>query len=216
MSDIEYKDNLLYVLSFTSIFFGIYTIISKNPIVSVLFLIGLFTTVSLYLIVIGLYFIGLSYLLIYIGAISILFVFILMLINIRVSELITDSNNSTVLAALTVVLFNISLYDIIPNNINITDVFNANSINIRSTNWIYSIFASDYKSDHNDYLYKNIISMESVCWDSALMFVSHITSIGNLLYTIYFIPFIVLSLILLLAMGGAIIITVGRPEDKNK
>ena len=33
------------------------------------------------------HFIGLSYLLVYVGAISILFLFVLMLINIRISEL---------------------------------------------------------------------------------------------------------------------------------
>ena len=34
-----------------------------------------------------------SYLLVYVGAVSILFLFILMLINIRVSELISDTDN---------------------------------------------------------------------------------------------------------------------------
>ena len=51
---------------------GILVIISKNPIVSVLFLIGLFLCISCYLILTGLNFIGLSYLLVYIGAVSIL------------------------------------------------------------------------------------------------------------------------------------------------
>lgn len=129
LSNIEYENNLLYIVSFSSIIFGVYTIISKNPIVSVLFLIGLFTSISLYLILVGLYFIGLSYLLVYIGAISILFVFILMLINIRISELLTESNNSVILGILTVIFFNISLYETIPYNINITDVFNIDKIN---------------------------------------------------------------------------------------
>src|ERR1700761_325739 len=85
-----YNPLILVLLSFGSIFFGISVIISKNPIVSVLFLIILFCTVSSYLILVGMHFIGLSYLLVYVGAISILFLFILMLINVRVSELITD------------------------------------------------------------------------------------------------------------------------------
>ena len=45
----------------------------RNPIVSVLFLIGLFLSISCYLIIIGINFIGLSYLLVYVGAVSILF-----------------------------------------------------------------------------------------------------------------------------------------------
>jgi nicotine oxidoreductase len=65
-------------------------------IVSALFLIGLFLSISCYLIILGLNFIGLSYLLVYVGAVSILFLFILMLINIRIGELLTDTSNSIV------------------------------------------------------------------------------------------------------------------------
>lgn len=48
----------------------------------------------------GINFIGLSYLLVYVGAVSILFLFILMLINIRISELATENNNSVSLAVI--------------------------------------------------------------------------------------------------------------------
>lgn len=85
-------------ISLTSILCGIFVIISKNPIVSVLFLIGLFLNIAGYLMMLGFNFIGLSYLLVYVGAVSILFLFILMLINIRISELTTDSSNSIPLA----------------------------------------------------------------------------------------------------------------------
>jgi NADH-ubiquinone oxidoreductase chain 6 len=85
-----------------SIIFGIFIIISKNPIVSVLHLIMLFSSISLYLIFLGINFIGLSYLLVYVGAVSILFLFILMLINIRVSELISNTNNNIPLAILVI------------------------------------------------------------------------------------------------------------------
>src|SRR5437667_6808909 len=96
---------ILDILSLICILFGIYTIISKNPVVSVLFLIGVFSTISCYLILIGLSFIGISYLLVYVGAISILFIFILMLINIRISELLSDTYNYLPLAILSVIPF---------------------------------------------------------------------------------------------------------------
>ena len=86
-----YNLDLLHIIA---ILFGILVIISKNPIVSVLFLIGLFLAISAYLILTGLNFLGLSYLLVYIGAVSILFLFILMLINVRISELLIDGINS--------------------------------------------------------------------------------------------------------------------------
>ena len=89
-----YQTGLLDLLSLVCIFSGILVITSKNPIVSVLFLIGLFLSISCYLIALGLNFIGLSYLLVYVGAVSILFLFILMLINVRISELSNETSNS--------------------------------------------------------------------------------------------------------------------------
>ena len=75
-----YRADILDIISLSAILCGILVIISKNPIVSVLFLIGLFATISLYLLILGISFIGLAYLIVYIGAVSILFLFILIII----------------------------------------------------------------------------------------------------------------------------------------
>ena len=99
------NSNALNVISITSILCGIFVIVSKNPIVSVLFLIGLFLSIAGYLMMLGLNFIGLSYLLVYVGAVSILFLFILMLINVRISELVVNSSNSIPLAIMIGIFF---------------------------------------------------------------------------------------------------------------
>ena len=104
-----YKAEFLFILSLICIFSGISIIITKNPILSVLFLIALFFTVAIYLMMLGFYFIGLSYLLVYVGAVSILFLFILMLINVRISELLTEGRNSLPLAILAIISFNFSV-----------------------------------------------------------------------------------------------------------
>jgi NADH-ubiquinone oxidoreductase chain 6 len=109
-----YKEINLDILYVIAIAFGIFVIISKNPVVSVLFLIGLFLSISCYLILTGLNFIGLSYLLVYIGAVSILFLFILMLINVRVSELLIDSINSIPLAIIVGIFFNYFVNNALP------------------------------------------------------------------------------------------------------
>ena len=101
--------NFLQIVSLLSILTGISVIISKNPIVSVLFLIGLFLTVAGYLMILGISFIGLSYLLVYVGAVSILFLFILMLINVRISEVTANSINSVPLSTMIGILFLITL-----------------------------------------------------------------------------------------------------------
>src|SRR5271154_3106701 len=107
-----YKVEILDIISIVSIMSGIFVIISKNPIVSVLFLISLFLSISSYLIILGINFIGLSYLLVYVGAVSILFLFILMLINIRISEIIS---NSIPLAVIITIAFNYPVYKILPS-----------------------------------------------------------------------------------------------------
>jgi len=101
---------ILYILSIFLILFGLFVIISKNPIVSVFFLIILFLSVSIYLILTGIVYIGISYLLVYIGAVSILFLFTLMLIDIRISELLTETNNNLYLSINISILFFGAMY----------------------------------------------------------------------------------------------------------
>jgi len=178
--------DLVYVIA---ILLGTFVIISKNPIISVLFLIGLFLSISCYLVLIGLNFIGLSYLLVYIGAVSILFLFILMLINVRISELLIDSINSIPLAILLGSFFNYFVNNVLPYMI------------IAFNNLLYYINTAT-----------RLANVTSVSWDGYLAETSDITSIGNILYGSYSIWLIITSIILLLAMVGSIIITI-KPKD---
>jgi NADH-ubiquinone oxidoreductase chain 6 len=125
-----YRAEVLDILSLLAILCAILVIISKNPIVSVLFLIGLFLSISSYLIILGLSFIGISYLLVYVGAVSILFLFILMLINVRVSELLGNTSNSIPLAILITISFNYPVYQILPYSI---AAFNSYTVNLNNT-----------------------------------------------------------------------------------
>jgi NADH-ubiquinone oxidoreductase chain 6 len=136
-----YKDIFLDIASIFAILSGILVIVSKNPIVSILFLISLFLSISSYLILLGMNFIGISYLLVYIGAVSILFLFILMLINIRISELLSDTSNSIPLAIIIGISFNYPLYQILPNDI---------TLNFSSNNPLNHIFYTSF----GDYINK--------------------------------------------------------------
>src|SRR6201999_2674212 len=122
----------LTIVNTVEIFFlfaGLSVIITKNPIVSVLFLISLFLLVSIYLITVGIQFIGISYLLVYIGAVSILFLFILMLIDIRISELHSETMNSIILG----IILGITIY--IPINLIFVDLDLNNSIDYLYNNF---------------------------------------------------------------------------------
>lgn len=180
--------NFLYIIGAISTLSGILIIISKNPIVSVLFLILLFSNISCYLIFVGIVFIGISYLLVYVGAVSILFLFILMLINIRVSELIGDTNNNIPLALITILAFFIPISNILPTHDNKLD-YSVKQLLTSTQETQISYVSSNY-------------------WDNNMIDVSDITSIGNVMYTSYFIWLIITSIILLLAMVGSIVITI--------
>jgi NADH-ubiquinone oxidoreductase chain 6 len=133
---------VLDILSLVSVLCGVLVIISKNPVVSVLFLIGLFLSISTYLIILGLNFIGLSYLLVYVGAVSILFLFILMLINVRISELLSNTSNSIPLAIIIAVSFNYPVYQILPYSI---AAYNKYTVDLNNTlNDILYYNLSDY------------------------------------------------------------------------
>ena len=200
-----FKTGMLDIVSIFIILCGILIIISKNPIVSVLFLIGLFGGVASYLILLGLNFIGFSYLIVYIGAVSILFLFILMLINIRVSELQSNTKNSIPLALFITIFFNYSLFQILPYDLAILNN-NKNYLN----NILYHISLNKQEVLNNNMLNVNddLYFATSNSWDGNLIETSHISSIGNILYTSNNIWLILVSLILLLAMVGAIVITI--------
>ena len=61
-------------------------------------------------------FIGLTYLIVYVGAVSILFLFILMLIDVRISELKDKTNNSLPLAIIIIIYLNYILFQLLPTN----------------------------------------------------------------------------------------------------
>lgn len=200
----------LEILSLLSILCGILVIISKNPIVSILYLIGLFLTIASYLMIIGINFIGLSYLLVYVGAVSILFIFILMLINIRISELVDNSSNSLPLAILIGIFFNLSLSKVFVNRIGLHIDFHGpfymkdETIFYIKSNTVYD----SIKYTWNNLFHNELSFVTSYTWDSKLAETFHITSIGNIIYTSYPLWLIITSLILLLAMIGSILITI--------
>ena len=206
-----YRVEILDILSLIAILCGILVIISKNPIVSVLFLIGLFLSIASYLIILGLSFIGLSYLLVYVGAVSILFLFILMLINVRISELLSNTSNSIPLAIFISISFSYPVYEILPYYIVAFKTYIFNFINTCSNiyNYLFNFFfkLSDVELDNGQ-----IYLVTSKIWDGNLSETSHITTIGNIMYTSYSIWLILTSIILLLAMVGAIVITI-KPKN---
>lgn len=216
----------LDILSFGAIMSGILVITARNPVISVLFLIALFVNIAGYLILLGISFIGLAYITVYVGAIAILFLFVIFLLDIKLAELAEDNNqNSFALGAIIGVAFLYPLYSIIPTNIT-----ERQSFTFYVFNWFNSFITGKQGSEIKSYIINNnltggiieptlkeILQENEQGSDSALTLVnlwdgnfaafSQISSIGNVMYTSYLFWFFVSSIILLLAMVAAISLT---------
>jgi len=209
-----FNEQGLDIISLLAVLCAIFVITIKNPVSSVLFLIGLFVCMAGYLNMLGLNFIGLSYLLVYVGAVSILFLFILMLINVRVSELTSNTSISVPLAIITGISFNYPVNDVLPYGVvYFTGFFKDINNTIYSfLSSILSLLFSGINLDNQESYNKGVYYVTSNMWDGYLSETSHITSIGNIMYTSYSIWLILTSIILLLAMVGAIVITI-KPKN---
>nr|YP_010890020.1 NADH dehydrogenase subunit 6 [Erenna sirena]WJJ70007.1 NADH dehydrogenase subunit 6 [Erenna sirena] len=160
---------LFNFFSLLILFSTIMAIISLNPIQSVFWLVLIFLTSSGLLISLNLNFIPLMIIIIYVGAIAILFLFVIMMLDIIELIKITSINN--ILPILFIVGINIILELLLIFKDNLKDYIKLDFIN-----W----------------------SFENV---------DQINLIGNIIYSDYFYPFILISILLLIAMIGAIVLT---------
>ena len=78
---------LFYFFSLITVFSAAMVIISRNTVYSVFFLILVFVSISILFIMIGAEFLGMIMLIVYVGAVAVLFLFVVMMLNI--SEQIT-------------------------------------------------------------------------------------------------------------------------------
>ena len=169
-----------YLFSSLIIVSSLMIIISKNAITSVLYLICVFLLSALCFLLIGAEFFSVLLIIVYIGAISILFLFVIMMLNLRIVEVYNSLINYFPIGCLLGVLFYIFLIYLInfDNNSNSINYLNNNllELNVISNTLIYS--------SNNLYL------------------------IGDLLYNSYSYLLIYVGLILLLAMIGSMVLTI--------
>ncbi|SGY77520.1 BQ5605_C005g03658 [Microbotryum silenes-dioicae] len=108
---------LIDLLALGAILSGIMVITAKNPVISVLFLIAVFINVAGYLVLLGVAYLGLVYLIVYVGAIAILFLFVIMMLNLRLVELVDtgqEYTKSLPMSAFLVSLFFFEILSILP------------------------------------------------------------------------------------------------------
>ena len=79
-------DLLFYLFSSLALISGLMVIQARNPIHSVLFLILVFFNAAGLLLLLGLDFFALILLIVYVGAIAVLFLFVVMMLNIKMCD----------------------------------------------------------------------------------------------------------------------------------
>lgn len=204
---------LIDLLTLGAVFSALLVVTSKNPVVSVLFLISLFLHVSGYLVLVGLGFLGLSYLIIYIGAITVLFLFVVMMLNLQLAELnamASEYTQNLPLGAMFVFLLFIELFSVYPFSSNaeyqyLNPFKIIPDIKVGLLNTLNSIMESlGYSAvSQSSNIYLAFNNSPDVNFSNIL----DVQSIGFALYTYTSVWLFVASLTLLLAMIGPIVLT---------
>lgn len=198
---------LINILSFTTIISSVLVITSKNPVISVIYLISVFVNAAGYLILSGIGFLGLSYIIVYVGAITVLFLFVIMMINISLTDIIDTGKQYTKNLPLAFVvgsLFMFEMFNILPFSFN--NVSGLNLIFDTITNFNLFIWNNDklnfVNNIHTTYQSNNV--------DITFISFSQIEAIGQLIYTYGAILLIICSIILLLSMIAPIFISLNK------
>lgn len=198
---------LINILSFTTIISSILVITSKNPVISVVYLISVFVNAAGYLILSGIGFLGLSYIIVYVGAITVLFLFVIMMINISLTDIIDTGKQYTKNLPLVFVvgsLFLFEMFNILPFSFN--NVFGLNLIFDTITN--FNLFI--WNNNNLNFINNIHTTYQSNNADITFISFSQIEAIGQLIYTYAAILLIICSIILLLSMIAPIFISLNK------
>jgi len=168
---------LTFFFLFLIVFFCFFVISSRNPIHSVLSLVCVFLLSSVLLIALEVEFLALSFVIIYVGAIAILFLFVVMMLDIKIIDNSFDFLKHSFLAYLICFIFSL---EITMPTLNLIDP---------------------------------IIEIEppaffSINWASEIDSFVNLTTLGLLLYTHYFVFFLMAGFILLVAVFGVLMLLV--------
>ena len=199
---------LIEVLAFLALLSSVLVITSKNPVIAVIFLISLFINVALYLILIGVGFIGITYIILYVGAITVLFLFVIMMINIKLTDILETGSQYTKNLPLGIAIGSLFLYEVfsmLPYSLN-----NVSSVSVLLNIFTYlnGIFlSSDIANLSNGDLISVDTTLNPVLADTTFNTFLQIQSLGHSLYTYGGIWLILCSIILLLAMVSPIFIS---------
>ena len=186
---------LFYLFSILALLSAFCTVTSKNPIHSVLFLVFVFFNTAGLLILLGVEFLAMLFLIVYVGAVAVLFLFVMMMLNVKISE-----SSSAIYRYLPIGLFLSILF--------LFEIFLIIEGDLKSVDNVVFI-QSEYKILQTEFLV-------NTSWIDSVISPTNVDVIGSVLFTYYSYFFIMSSVILLVAMIGAIALTLHRRSDVRR
>lgn len=183
---------LFNLFSFFMLVCSLFVILAQNPIHSVLFLVLVFFNSCALLLLLKVEFLAMLFLIVYVGAIAVLFLFVIMMLNIT-EEAIYNSFSYLPIGFFLSTIFFLEVILVILKELD---------------GFLLFSFISCYAND----CYLNSI----VFFCERLVFVSNIETLASVIYVYYFYYFLISGLILLVAMVGAITLTLYHKIDVKK
>lgn len=169
---------------------GFLVIISQSPVESMISLILMFCISGVLLFIFNSEFLGLTFVIIYVGAIAVLFLFIIMMLNIKKTISSSNEKNGLIFLSSLILLFSL-----------------ASAYTLFSSKSISNFFIYGEGLD-NKYL---VNESNQIAYDS----LNNITVLGQTLFNYYSISFLLAGLVLLIALVGAVVLTVNFSTHKK-
>lgn len=185
LQKISHVMNLLFIIFSTGAWVsGALVLRSKNPVHAVFYLVSVFLHVSGLLCLLGLEYFALLQLLVYVGALAIMFLFVVMLLDIPATEIVAYQRGAYPAAGILLFFFGIAVY------------------------------ASIFMQEDNSPILLPIVNTESPVflknWGVLQNNVNPVEQLGVSLYGIHVDLLIIASYVLLVAMVGAVALTLKR------
>jgi NADH-ubiquinone oxidoreductase chain 6 len=179
---------------------AVLVITSRSPIVAVLYLIAVFVLAACYLASLGVVYVGLTYLVVYVGAVAVLFLFVIMMLNVRLSEVVSSGHEYTAGVPLGVMIAAVFMLE-------------ALSVAPSMTTWGYSYVLGSLTALHTVMFGVSAapsavsdvhLVFADLAPDASFSYLSQVQALGLSLYTYGFLWLLLISFVLLLAMLGPI------------
>lgn len=177
---------LFYFFSIILLLSSVMVITVQNTIYSVLSLVLCFISSSIILCLLESEFIALIFIIIYVGAIAVLFLFVVMMLDLKTISLTKDAFKYFPVGSFVGLVFFVEIIFILFQNYKLNPYFGG--------------FLTNYYSN----------------WFDKIDLFSELVVLGQILYTFYVLPFLITGLILLLAVVGAVVLTIKSPKGLVK